>query len=522
MSQAGIVDIEGSHPQIPTAFVANVGIAIPIANTIEILGAAVAAHGVPVQTVASGNTLTVDVQHASAAASSVAANAGIASFNSSQFTVDGNGFVTFTGTGAAETLTGNSGGAVSPTGSNINTVGTGSITIVGNPGTSTLATQLTGLTNHNVLVGAGTATITNVPPSTAGFVLTSNGASTDPSFQAAAVSGIVTIDGDSGSVTGTTIHLLAHTGSANAGSSVSFTAASATEMDLVVSDPSNNTLIGTSAGNPTITGTDNVGLGADVLHAVTSGIGNIAQGSISLQNVTSGQYNVGIGNATLAAVTTNSYNTAVGGSALTITTGSQNTSIGGASLGFLTSGSSNIAIGYNAGEDYTSSESGNIVIGNVGVLGESDVIRIGQQSIQTECFIAGITGVTVSNTEYVTINSSTGQLGVAAIPSAFAWSDKATSFAAVSGNGYFITGTATATLPASPSEGNTISFIVDTTNILTIQANTGQIIRIGTAVSASAGTATNNARGDSVTLVFRSSNSAWISLGAPQGTWTVT
>jgi len=67
-----------------------------------------------------------------------------------------------------ETLTGNSGGAVSPTAGNINTLGTGSITIAGNPGTSTLTTQLTGLTNHSLLVGAGTATITNLGVATNG------------------------------------------------------------------------------------------------------------------------------------------------------------------------------------------------------------------------------------------------------------------------------------------------------------------------------------------------------------------
>jgi hypothetical protein len=106
------------------------------------------------------------------------------------------------GTTNVETLTGNSGGAVSPSGGNINTVGTGSITIVGNPGTSTLTTQLTGLTNHNVLVGAGTATITSVSPSTAGFILTSNGVTSDPSFQTASASGAVTtLNADSGSAT---------------------------------------------------------------------------------------------------------------------------------------------------------------------------------------------------------------------------------------------------------------------------------------------------------------------------------
>lgn len=85
-----------------------------------------------------------------------------------------------------QTLTGNSGGAVPPTGGNINTLGTGSITIVGVPGTSTLTTQLTGLTNHAVLVGAGTATVTKVgPTATAGQVLQSAGAAADPAFSTA-------------------------------------------------------------------------------------------------------------------------------------------------------------------------------------------------------------------------------------------------------------------------------------------------------------------------------------------------
>lgn len=44
----------------------------------------------------------------------------------------------------------------------------------------------TPVTNHNVLVGGSTtSTITSVSPSTSGFVLTSNGVSADPSFQAA-------------------------------------------------------------------------------------------------------------------------------------------------------------------------------------------------------------------------------------------------------------------------------------------------------------------------------------------------
>lgn len=54
-------------------------------------------------------------------------------------------FIPGGGPGAiVETLTGNSGGAVGPTGNNINVVGSGAITVVGNPGTSTLTISDTG------------------------------------------------------------------------------------------------------------------------------------------------------------------------------------------------------------------------------------------------------------------------------------------------------------------------------------------------------------------------------------------
>lgn len=43
-----------------------------------------------------------------------------------------------------ETLTGNSGGAVGPTANNINILGSGSVNVVGNPGTSTLTISVTG------------------------------------------------------------------------------------------------------------------------------------------------------------------------------------------------------------------------------------------------------------------------------------------------------------------------------------------------------------------------------------------
>lgn len=90
------------------------------------------------------------------------------------------------GAAAIESLTPNSGTSpVVPNGSgNITLQGTGSITTVG--GTNSLTPQLTGLTNHSVLVGAGTATITKVgPTATAGQVFQSGGSTADPAFSTA-------------------------------------------------------------------------------------------------------------------------------------------------------------------------------------------------------------------------------------------------------------------------------------------------------------------------------------------------
>ena len=97
------------------------------------------------------------------------------------------------GSTVVETLTGNTGGAIAPVSGNINTVGTGSITVVGSG--NTLTTELTGLTNHALLVGAGTTTITKVGPSaTTGQILQSQGSTTDPAFSTATYPSTTTIN----------------------------------------------------------------------------------------------------------------------------------------------------------------------------------------------------------------------------------------------------------------------------------------------------------------------------------------
>jgi hypothetical protein len=343
----------------------------------------------------------------------------------------------------------NSGTAV-PAANVLNDLGTGSITTVGSG--STVTTELTGLTAHAVLVGAGTATITKIAatsntgsvlqnnsgadpsystatyPSTAGTsgnVLTSNG--TNFVSQAPAAS-IGTINGDSGSVTGSTITLEGFSGG-KAGASVEFVGSGST-MNLNMVDANDNVFIGRVAGSTNLTSATNVAIGTGAMQSVTTGSENVAIGYIAMNSTTGGGDNTAVGYSALQRLTTGDFNTGLGYGAcsnvvsvngntgvgylsLNATTAATNTALGAASLQLVTSGTNNIAIGYQAGFSYTSSESSNICIGNQGTISESNVLRIGVEGSgsgqQNTCFIAGITGATVTGT--AVLCSSSGQLG---------------------------------------------------------------------------------------------------------------
>lgn len=192
-----------------------------------------------------------------------------------------------------------------------------------------------------------------------------------------------------------------------ANSTVKFAGTAGTET---LNFSSSNLILG-SAGSTITSGLANTGLGSIVLAAVTSGMGNTCFGFASGNKITNGGNNCFFGNECGFDAVSTSNNCGFGSLALQgLSTGTGgNIALGNNALNFLTTGSSNIAIGSSAGGNYSSSESGNIAIGNTGTSAESNVTRIGTS--QTRCFLAGITGVTVSNQQFVTINSATGQLG---------------------------------------------------------------------------------------------------------------
>lgn len=201
---------------VPTTFSGDVGTATPAANNINIVGTG------STTTSASGSSVVVALtgmtNHAVLVGAGNATLTKLAVGSNGQVLIGATGadpaFATLTssdssisfttgvntlslqvagGTTVGKTITGDTGGALSPTAGNWNLLGTGSITTSGSG--STLTTQLTGLTNHAVLVGAGTATITKVgPTATAGQVLQSAGSSADPVFSTATYPATTTIN----------------------------------------------------------------------------------------------------------------------------------------------------------------------------------------------------------------------------------------------------------------------------------------------------------------------------------------
>jgi hypothetical protein len=131
---------------------------------------------------------------------------------------------------------------------------------------------------------------------------------------------------------------------------------------------------------------------------------------------------------------------------------------------------------------------------------------------------ANFNGVSHFDSTSFSVDSSTGF--VTLVGGGFTWTDEAGAFSAVKNNGYFATATATGTLPASPAQGDTIKFFVDSASqFLTIQASGSQIIRLGSLASSAGGTATSTLQGDSVELVYRAADTCWCAVCGYTGTW---
>lgn len=296
--------------------------------------------------------------------------------------------------GTVISLTGNSGGPVPPTLGNINIIGAGFINVVGDAATSTLTIESTGSAADQFDADSGTAVpvggVLNIVGSSNIHTAASGNTVEVILDDNVAISGSFTAGTTAGFITAVTGDISADAGNFNLPTTLSTGDEGVITINgnPFIQNFAGNVFLGTNAGNFTLTS------GTAINNTV-------------------------VGNSALNAVTTGHNNTVLGLDAMLIaTTASINTAIGANSLIGVLSGQGNTALGAASGANYLSSESSNIVIGNPGVTSDNNTIRIGAQGSslleQNLCFIAGIIGNTVSNAEFVTIDSVTGQLGVTA------------------------------------------------------------------------------------------------------------
>lgn len=235
--------------------------------------------------------------------------------------------------------------------------------------------------------------------------------------------GITTISGDTGSITGSDVNIVAGLDTVACGATVKFEN-SGTTSTLKVSDVAENIFIGPDTGNVSLTGNGNLGIGIYSSNALTTGSTNVSLGYGALSSATEGTGNVSIGTSSMGQAT-GSVNTAIGIGSLRYGSKNNNIAIGnGAFDTFGFDGEYNIGLGFNVGGNYTSgTENNNIILGslNNGVNGESNVLRIGKASGTglgelNKAFIHGIynnnsSGFTTPLPVYV---GSNGQLGYGA------------------------------------------------------------------------------------------------------------
>ena len=261
-----------------------------------------------------------------------------------------------------ETLTGNVGGAVGPTGNNINIIGAGGVIVTGNPGTSTLTITAPGEAalytedigtaapsagNLNIFSGA-TSTYNNINTFGSGDTVRVrlNDSISLPDTNTSGTTGLYSLGG---------LRFMHNYGQGGT-----------------------NAFLGTNAGNLTYggpgRGSENTGIGANALtslvaSAVNLGGANTAIGTDALRALTDGSWNCAMGNSAGSSITTGQGNCIMGNSAASnLTTGNTNILIGG---------DDNVSPGVGAAGDNYTTESSNICLQNPGVIGDNQVMRLG-------------------------------------------------------------------------------------------------------------------------------------------------
>lgn len=533
MSQAGLVDIETAHPEIPTQFdTDDGGNAVPVGNVLEMFSNTVAnaTYAEPLWTTGSGNTVTTNIQVGAAITGAPADknDAGLVSFDDTQFTVSTHGFVQLSSI-PLDSMAGDDGVSVSPD-------GTGLLTLLGN---------VTSNATHAKPVyvkDSATANALDIDVQVATAIAADAGDSND--------AGLCSFDSTSFTVSATGFVQLVGSGPI---------------VDTFTTDI-NGPVSPDGSGNVNIT-TGQVFSDGAVANTVKLSVAATAntflygQGSnlamSELGPLTNGQLIIGSTGAAPVAgsLTQPAAGLTIGGGAGTITfaladdlaalealaatgvasrTGASTwqTSavtenavvIGGASesLAMLTLTNGQLVIGSTGAVPVaatpTSSDGSITITGGAGTL--DLVVAAADDAILT---LTGDTGGALSPTAGninilggpgVTVTGSGSTLTVNAV----VYTDQ-TATTLTSDSGTFATAAGAYTLPASPTIGEIVEIVCITSGIV-VTANTGQEIQIGGDVTSTAGTATNSAKGDALVLRYRDTDTAWYAISVV-GVWSL-
>lgn len=515
MSQAGDIDLVGSHPNVPVEFITNSGSAVPIANQLEILAAIIAAGSQPFRSIGSGNTVTIQLQKSQAIAATDATKIGVSAFNSSDFTVDANGFVSLLGGGATFQL--NVDAHTAPGTDPVIPDGSGVIAITG--------AQVAAGTTTNVIrtdsLAANSLTI-EIQRSSAQAATTigANGVahfkSTDFNVDA---NGFVSLVGGSIGVTSVGVQ----TGT--------------------------NPVVPTAGGLVTINGAV-VAAGTNPVRTNGTGANTLAieiQKSQAIAAADATKIGLCNFNSTEFTVDANGFVSLIGGSLAIDSIGVDATSGGGTNpvlptaAGLVTVNGAVVAAGTNPIRSVsTAANVYQIQVQTSQALAAADATKIGLANFDSTSFSVAATGfVTLSTTGAG--KTITGDSGGALSPTSNNWNilggpgittsgsgstltinsvvftDQGSSTTIASDNGYWVTGAFAMTMPASPSGGEEILIEANTTSTVTIIANTGQTLRLASNVTAAAGSITSGSRGDSITFRYNATSTQWVAFDSTGG-----
>jgi hypothetical protein len=183
---------------------------------------------------------------------------------------------------------------------------------------------------------------------------------------------------------------------------------------LAYGDAGNNDVFLGFAGNSTVAGTLNTGVGSQALGLGVSGSNNTALGALAMHDTLAGNHNTGVGFLALSAIESSNNNTAVGDSALWSAEGSGNTAIGAnagePTNGFINTGSNNTFLGLNT------TPGTQLALSNVTAVGANAEVDISNAMVLGS--INGINGATANTNVGIGITAPQALLHIDYVPPA--------------------------------------------------------------------------------------------------------